>query len=82
MSGTVGAMELAVRSPFDGAPVGSVPLAGREAVDRALAVAYSLFRDRKGWLPPLRRVEVLNGVASRMEREAEGLAVLAARVGG
>ena len=75
-------MELAVRSPFDGAPVGSVPLAGREAVDRALEVAYSLFRDRRGWLPPLRRIEVLSGVANRMEREAEGLAVLAAREGG
>ena len=82
MSGTARLRELAVRSPFDGAPVGSVPLAGPEAVDRALEVAHSLFRDRRGWLPPLRRIEVLSGVASRMEREAEGLAVLAAREGG
>ena len=53
-----------------------------DAVDRALETAYRLFRDRRGWLPPLRRIEILSGIASRMEQEAEDLAVLAAREGG
>ncbi|MFQ8432079.1 aldehyde dehydrogenase family protein [Amaricoccus sp. W119] len=71
-----------VRSPYDGAPVGSVPCSGPEAVERALGTAYRLFRDRAGWLSPARRIEILTATAALMERDAEALAVQAAREGG
>lgn len=71
-----------VRSPYDGAPVGSVPCSGPEEVERALGTAYRLFRDRAGWLSPARRIEILNATAALMDRDAEGLAVQAAREGG
>jgi acyl-CoA reductase-like NAD-dependent aldehyde dehydrogenase len=75
-------LSLEVRSPFDGALVGSVPLTGRDGVERALDTAYRLFRNRGGWLPPRRRIEMLSATASLMERQADELALRAAREGG
>lgn len=75
-------MNLEVLSPFDSAPVGSVPLSGAEDIERALATAYTLFRDRRGWLSPARRIEILTALAARMEAEAEELTVLVASEGG
>jgi acyl-CoA reductase-like NAD-dependent aldehyde dehydrogenase len=73
---------LEVRSPYDGTRVGSVPLTGADGVERALDTAYRLFRDRRGWLPPQRRIEILSATASLMERDSEDLALQAAREGG
>jgi acyl-CoA reductase-like NAD-dependent aldehyde dehydrogenase len=77
-----GATRLEVRSPYNGVPIGSVPLTGPDGVERALDTAYRLFRDRDAWLPPQRRIEILSATAARMEREAEELALQAAREGG
>jgi acyl-CoA reductase-like NAD-dependent aldehyde dehydrogenase len=77
-----GPMSLEVRSPYDGAPVGSVPLTGRDGVERARGTADRLFRDRGGGLPPRQRIEILSATATLMERDAEDLALQAAREGG
>ena len=77
-----GPPRLEVQSPYDGTPVGSVPLTGPDGVERALDVAYRLFRDRDAWLTPARRIEILSAAAALMEREAEALALQAAREGG
>jgi acyl-CoA reductase-like NAD-dependent aldehyde dehydrogenase len=73
---------LEVRSPFDGAPVGSVPLTDQDGLEHALETAYRLFRHRSDWLPPRRRIEILDATANMIERDAEALALLAAREGG
>lgn len=74
--------ELDVRSSFDGLRVGAVTLTCTDGVERALATAYRLFRDRSGWLPVPRRIEVLSAAAQRMEAIADELALLMARDGG
>lgn len=75
-------MRIKVRSPYDGSHVGSVEGGGAAEVERALATAHALFRDRRNWLPPKRRIEILSSLAQRMEQQAEALALEAAREGG
>ena len=71
-----------VRSPFDGALLGTVDVAGGAAVETALATAYALYRDRSKWLTPARRIEILRRTAALMETQVETLALGAAREGG
>ena len=59
-----------------------MPLTDPDGVERALDTAYRLFRDRDAWLPLRRRIEILDVTADKMEREAEELALQAAREGG
>jgi acyl-CoA reductase-like NAD-dependent aldehyde dehydrogenase len=73
---------LAISSPFDLSPIGTVDVVDRNGVDRALAVAQDLFRDRDSWLPAHERVAVLRRTAALMRERAEALALEAAREGG
>lgn len=73
---------LEVRSPYDCARVGSVPITDPAEAERALVAAYRLFRDRSAWLPAQRRIEILAETARRMEGDAEALALEVAREGG
>ncbi len=73
---------LTVTSPHDGSVVGEVPLAGAAEVEAALATAQALYRDRDGWLPLHRRVEILQRLADLMATREEDLARLAAAEGG
>ncbi|MFP4149161.1 MAG: aldehyde dehydrogenase family protein [Nitriliruptoraceae bacterium] len=50
-----------IRSPFDGQPVGEVPVLGRAEVERAVAHAVATLRDEP--LPAWRRAEVLDRAA-------------------
>ncbi len=73
---------LTVTSPHDGSVVGEVPLADADGVEVALATAHALYRDRDGWLPLHRRVEILQRLADLMATREEDLARLAAAEGG
>jgi acyl-CoA reductase-like NAD-dependent aldehyde dehydrogenase len=73
---------LAVTSPHDGSTVGDVPLADAAGVEAALARAHDLYRDRDGWLPLHRRVDILQRLADLMAAQEEDLARLAAAEGG
>jgi acyl-CoA reductase-like NAD-dependent aldehyde dehydrogenase len=73
---------LEVRSPYDGTLVGTAPNADRAAVDVALSNATKLFKDRSGWLPPHKRVAILERAAALLASRAEELALEAAREGG
>jgi acyl-CoA reductase-like NAD-dependent aldehyde dehydrogenase len=50
---------LEVRSPFDGKPLGVVPVSVPAQIEEALACAYRLFRDRGEWLQAARRIAIL-----------------------
>ena len=71
-----------VNSPFDGAAVGEIELAGAQHVEQALVNAYALFRDRRAWLSLQQRITVLEKLAGLMEQQKEELARLAAMEGG
>jgi acyl-CoA reductase-like NAD-dependent aldehyde dehydrogenase len=71
-----------IHAPFDGALIATVDQAGPAAVEQALTTAYSLFRNRDGWLKPPERVQILRTMAHRIQHRREELAREAAREGG
>jgi acyl-CoA reductase-like NAD-dependent aldehyde dehydrogenase len=71
-----------VRAPFDEEWLGDVETADEPAVERALSVAYALFRDRDAWLPIARRITILDKAARLVQERAAQLALEAAREGG
>jgi acyl-CoA reductase-like NAD-dependent aldehyde dehydrogenase len=71
-----------VHAPYDGTVAGTVDYTDRDGMERALATAYALYRDRSKWLAPARRIEILRKTAALMEAQWEHLALEAAREGG
>ncbi|MEE8348717.1 MAG: aldehyde dehydrogenase family protein [Acidobacteriota bacterium] len=74
--------DLEVTAPYDGAVIATVRAADGPAVDRALANADGLFKDRSQWLKPGQRMAILSRTADIMTERADELAVEAAREGG
>lgn len=73
---------LTVTAPFDGEEIGSVDLAGADAVENALARAYALHRDRRQWLPKEKRIAILRRAAQLIAERRDALARQAAHEGG
>lgn len=73
---------LEVTAPYDRRLIRTLETADLEAIDRALATATNLFRDRGSWLKPCERIEILERAARIMSGRAEELALEAAREGG
>jgi len=71
-----------VRSPYDGAPVGTVAASSAADIERALATAHALYRNRRGWLSKQRRLEILRRAAAIVTERREALARQAAHEGG
>ena len=74
--------DIPVTAPFDGSEITTVPNATREDVERALATAHGLYRNRDGWLTKPQRIEVLCKAAEIIKGRRQELAVAAAREGG
>ena len=62
------ATPLEVRAPYDDALIATADTADSAAVEMALATAHALFRNRAGWLPADRRIEILHNTARLMTR--------------
>lgn len=73
---------LEVTAPFDGAKIARLPRLNAAEMEAALAAAYGLYRNRDGWLPRARRIEILRAAAKIIAGRAEELALQAAREGG
>lgn len=71
-----------VFSPFDGERVGAVPASGADDVERALATAHGLYRDRRQWLGKPQRIAVLRRAAELIATRREAIARQAAHEGG
>lgn len=71
-----------VLAPFDRIPIATVETAGPEAIEIALNTAHNLFRERDGWLPVPKRIEILEKLQKLILERAEFLAIEAAREGG
>lgn len=82
----VGISELGERKPvlcpFDREVIATVEVAGYVAVESALEHAYAYFRNRKRWLAPRTRIDVLRRTAELMALEADELAMIVASEGG
>jgi acyl-CoA reductase-like NAD-dependent aldehyde dehydrogenase len=74
--------DIPVTAPFDGSTISSVPDATHQDVENALATAHALYRNRDGWLPKPRRIEILRRAAEIIKERREELALQAAREGG
>ncbi|KAA3653489.1 MAG: aldehyde dehydrogenase family protein, partial [Calditrichaeota bacterium] len=73
---------LQVFAPYDNTLIAEVEAADNAVVEKALATAYKLYKNRDGWLPPSKRIEILTKAAALMQNHAEELALEAAREGG
>ncbi len=71
-----------VYAPWDRAPIASVDVLNSQQAERVLATAFSIYQDKSRWLPPAKRIEVLERTAQMMAERADELAVEAAREGG
>ncbi|MBK9143926.1 MAG: aldehyde dehydrogenase family protein [Candidatus Melainabacteria bacterium] len=73
---------LEVRSPFDGAVISELELASEARVEEALTEAWAHFDNRSLWLPPYRRIEILERLAALMEKNKDTLIFTALEEGG
>ena len=71
-----------VKQAFDGTAIREIATDGEARIGEKLDRASRSYRDRKIWLPPHRRIEILRRLASLLERDVEELAMLIAREGG
>lgn len=73
---------LSVTAPYDFQEIAQAELASPATVELALETADKLYRNKKGWLPLVKRLEILEKTATLMQDEFEELAVSAAAEGG
>jgi acyl-CoA reductase-like NAD-dependent aldehyde dehydrogenase len=71
-----------VCSPFDGSLIKEIKLNNLADIDKKLAKAHRLFRDRDGWIAPYERVVVLKKLVELVKNEADDFAMLIASEGG
>ncbi|MFC2111550.1 aldehyde dehydrogenase family protein [Bacteroidota bacterium] len=73
---------LKVYSPYDNSLIEEVPLVGQTEVEKAISLAYDIFKDQSKWLPVYERVDILDRVANIMLESVEELTNKAAQEGG
>jgi acyl-CoA reductase-like NAD-dependent aldehyde dehydrogenase len=81
----LGSKEIAmieVVQAFDRAPIRQLPSDDAAALERKLSTASKLFKNRKGWLKPHQRIDILRKLATLMEAKREHFGKLIAREGG
>ncbi|MDF1721937.1 MAG: aldehyde dehydrogenase family protein [Minwuia sp.] len=76
------ASDVVVSAPWDGAPIASVARSDSATVEKALANAHALYRNRDAWIPMRERVQILTRAMGIMRDRRESMAVEAAREGG
>lgn len=74
--------KLTVVNPYDLSTIGEVSLTPWSQIDRYLAQANTLHKNRRNWLPAWKRIEILNKLAKLMKAQQADLAFLIANEGG
>jgi len=77
-----GKQKLVVQQPFDGEVIAELDLVNWPQVDEMLSRATKAFKDRKGWQPAHRRIEILRRLADLLRNQKDEFALLIAREGG
>lgn len=73
---------ISVNNPYNGKPLGEVPLQDGNQVREAMGRAASVFADRSKWLTIPQRIEVLENFRQLLEKHQEKLIVQALSEGG
>ncbi len=73
---------LSVTNPYDLSVIKEIPIAGSEAVEKALSSARAVFADRSQWLPAHERIRILEKTAAIMLERVEELTSIACSEGG
>lgn len=76
------AQQATVYAPWDRSPIATVDVVDSNQADQVLETAFGIYQDKSRWLPPAKRIEVLEKTAQLMAARSEELAVEAAREGG
>lgn len=71
-----------VVNPFSLERIGTVETSDWDQIDAMLDTAHNLFRQRDGWLPAYKRIDILKKTARLMEDRFDELALLIASEGG
>ena len=74
--------DIPVTAPFDGSAIDTVPNSTMDDVEKAMAKAHALYRNRDGWLSKPKRIEILRRAAEIIKERRQELAIQAAREGG
>ncbi|MGO6696329.1 aldehyde dehydrogenase family protein [Rhizobium johnstonii] len=67
---------------FDRKKIAELPSDDATSLERKLTIGHGLFKDRKGWLKPYQRIEVLRKIATLMEGKREEFGRRIAQEGG
>jgi acyl-CoA reductase-like NAD-dependent aldehyde dehydrogenase len=73
---------LKVYTPYDNTIIKELTMSTQKDAFEVLAKGYALFENKATWLPPHRRIEILERAANIMKKEVETLTVQAASEGG
>jgi acyl-CoA reductase-like NAD-dependent aldehyde dehydrogenase len=73
---------LKITSPYDLSLIQEILLDGKVEIEKALTIAYTLFKDQNKWIPPHERIAILGRAASIMESRIDELTKTAAHEGG
>ena len=74
--------KLVVVQPFDRKPITELPTDDAASLEKKLALADATHRDRAGWLPPHKRMAILQGAAALLATRKEKFAAVIAQEGG
>ncbi|MDQ2834533.1 MAG: aldehyde dehydrogenase family protein [Acidobacteriota bacterium] len=73
---------MVITQAFDGELIAEIASETSTALEKKISRATEAFADRKGWLLPFQRIEVLRRLARLVHRDSAMLAMLIAREGG
>jgi acyl-CoA reductase-like NAD-dependent aldehyde dehydrogenase len=73
---------ITVHAPYDRHAIEEIPLQSADELDRWLADARETFEDRRRWMPPHTRIDILERIARLMQENQEDLVRTAAEEGG
>lgn len=74
--------KLKVHSPYDQQLIKELPTMDAAAVEKTIRTAYDLFQNQSGWIPPYKRIAILEKARHLMEGKVEELTKTAAQEGG
>ena len=71
-----------IYAPFDQSEITDIPLQSKQDIEQTLETAYNLFSNQDLWIPPYKRIAILERTMEIMQSKVEELTLIAAKEGG